>query len=90
MKSLLTLLTEEDLVVREINACESSVSFFQERRDEVERITYNCSVKKADLESCDRLIKEYQNRAEQYSRQLLPIREQLYEYLKCLKQAETV
>ena len=84
MKSLLEILIAEDRVVGEINSAESSIALFQERREEIAAIPYNCKTKKEDMASCDRLIAEYQSRKDKNMIQLKAVREDLRLYLAAL------
>jgi hypothetical protein len=79
-KSLLSILNEEDRLVKKIHEANSDADYTMRWRDKVATFP-DCSLKVADLARYDGEIADCHRKAEEYRKQLDAVRDDLRAYL---------
>lgn len=80
-RSLLSLLKEEDKLVRNINGNSDMISRFERRFEETSNIPYECKTKERDLKNYRALINDYKNDTESCKNKLDAVRDNLKRYI---------
>lgn len=79
-RSLLSLLEEEDKLVRNINGNSDTISYYERRIEEIRDIPFECEAKSRALKSYIALINDYKKDTEESKNKLDVVRDNLKRY----------
>ncbi len=79
--SLLSILTDEERLMRAIDSANRNAQAFREVLDSIRSIPVECDTKTADLAHYEGLIAKYQQEADENRRQLDAVRDDLKAYI---------